>query len=119
LWALVVVGREQPGWWSWQSSGAASWMALAAPVAPFPPPDPGWPALAAGSKGDEVVWLQLHLASFDPTVLPTSTFDAATDRALRNLQFSRGLPMTGSSDPSTWQALLSLPLQPVDWTVVG
>jgi peptidoglycan hydrolase-like protein with peptidoglycan-binding domain len=77
----------------------------------------GRPALAAGSKGDEVVWLQLHLASFDPTVLPTATFDAATDHALRDLHVSRGLPVTGSSDPSTWQALLSLPLQPVDWTV--
>ena len=62
---------------------------------PPPPPDPGWPALAKGNKGDQVVWLQQHLASFDPAVTVTSTFDAATDTALRNFQTSRGLPVTG------------------------
>jgi hypothetical protein len=63
-----------------------------------------------------VVWLQQHLASFDPAVTVTSTFDAATDVALRNFQSSRGLPVTGSTDALTWQAVLALPVQPVDWT---
>ena len=31
------------------------------PGAAEPLPDPGWPALDKGSKGDEVVWLQEHL----------------------------------------------------------
>ena len=57
--------------------------------------------------------------SFDPTVVPTAAFDAATDRALRALQAARGLPVTGTTDPSTWQAVLSLPLSPVDWTAGG
>ena len=62
-----------------------------------------------------MVWLQQHLASFDPAVTVTSTFDAATDQALRNFQSSRGLPVTGTTDALTWQAVLGLPLQPVDW----
>jgi peptidoglycan hydrolase-like protein with peptidoglycan-binding domain len=91
---------------------------LAAPVIPlaFPPPDPGWPTLARGNKGDQVVWLQQHLASFDPAVTVTSTFDTGTDTALRNFQISRGLPVTGSTDALTWHAVLTLPVRPVDWT---
>ena len=41
---------------------------------------------------------------------------AATDVAVRNLQESRGLSVTGVTDALTWQAVLALPVQPVDWT---
>ncbi len=94
------------------------WTTLDTPVAapPLPPPDPGWPTLAKGNKGDQVVWLQQHLASFDPAVTVTSTFDAATDQGLRNFQASRGLPVTGSTDALTWSAVLGLAIQPVAWT---
>ena len=61
------------------------------------------------------MWLQQHLASFDPAVKATKSFDAATDQALRNFQSSRGLPVTGTTDALTWQAVLGLPLQPVVW----
>jgi hypothetical protein len=27
--------------------------------------------------------------------------------------------VTGTTDPLTWQAVLSLPLRPVDWTAAG
>jgi peptidoglycan hydrolase-like protein with peptidoglycan-binding domain len=49
-------------------------------------------------------------------VTATSTFDAPTDQALRSFQTSRGLPVTGSTDALTWQAVLGLPVQPVAWT---
>jgi peptidoglycan hydrolase-like protein with peptidoglycan-binding domain len=62
-----------------------------------------------------VVWLQQHLASFDPALTVTSTFDTATELALRNFQASRGLAVTGSTDALTWQAVLTLPVQPVEW----
>ena len=42
--------------------------------------------------------------------------DGPTVAALRSLQTARGLPATGRTDPATWQAVLSLPLVPVDWT---
>jgi hypothetical protein len=116
LWAAY--GSAGLSWWSWQATGEEEWAMLAAPVIPlaFPPPDPGWPTLARGNKGDQVVWLQQHLASFDPAVTVTSSFDTATDTALRNFQTARGLPATGSTDALTWQAVLALAVQPVDWT---
>jgi hypothetical protein len=111
LWASY--GSAGLSWWSWQHTTVTGWTALAQPLAPLPlpPPDPGWPPLAKGNKGDQVLWLQRHLASADPKVLSTSTFDAATDTALRNFQAARGLEVTGTTDALTWQAILSLPLQ--------
>jgi peptidoglycan hydrolase-like protein with peptidoglycan-binding domain len=118
IWAAYGAGGVS--WWSWQSTGDPQWAATGpGPVAPIPLPDPGWPALAKGNKGDEVVWLQQHLASHDPTVAVTSTFDAATDAAVRRLQAERGLEVSGVTDPATWGAVLSFPLQPVDWTARG
>ena len=115
LWAGY--GSAGLSWWSWQHTAEPGWAALAQPVSPMPlpPADPGWPPLARGKKGDQVVWLQQHLASFDPAVTVTSTFDAATDQALRNFQSARGLPVTGTTDALTWQAVLGLAVQPVDW----
>jgi peptidoglycan hydrolase-like protein with peptidoglycan-binding domain len=116
LWAAY--GSAGLSWWSWQATGEPEWAVLAQPVAPLAEaiPDPGWPALARGSKGDQVVWLQQHLASADPTVAVTSTFDAATDAALRRFQAAHALPVTGTTDALTWQAVLALPVMPVSWT---
>jgi Putative peptidoglycan binding domain len=115
LWATY--GSAGMSWWSWQSASALTWAALATP-APGATilPDPGWPALDRGSKGDEVVWLQEHLASLDPTVTVDGAFGPATDLALRNFQAAHGLPVSGVTDPATWQAVLTLPLHPVIWT---
>jgi peptidoglycan hydrolase-like protein with peptidoglycan-binding domain len=116
LWAAY--GSAGLSWWSWQATGEAEWGVLAQPLQPVPaaPPDPGWPPLSMGNKGDQVVWLQQHLASFDPAVTVTATFDTATDTALRNFQTAKGLPVTGETDAATWQAVLALPLLPVTWT---
>lgn len=104
-------------WWSWQSTGNAAWTTLTEP----PPaaaalPDPGWPALTKGSSGDQVIWLQQHLASADPSVALDGKFTTATQTALKAFQTARGLPPTGATDAATWQALLTVPLRPVDWT---
>jgi peptidoglycan hydrolase-like protein with peptidoglycan-binding domain len=53
--------------------------------------------------------MQQHLASSDPTTPMSGTFDSATDTALRNFQAQRGIPVSGTTDAATWQALLSLP----------
>jgi hypothetical protein len=111
-------GSAGLSWWSWQSTPEPGWSAIAAPLQPLvlPLPDPGWPALSKGNKGDQVVWLQQHLTTYDPTVTVTSTFDAATDQSVRKLQTERGLSVTGTTDPLTWQAVLGFGFQPVDWT---
>ena len=104
-------------WWSWQSASDRTWATLAAPApAPVVLPDPGWPSLRKGSSGDQVIWLEQHLASADPSVAIDGKFTAATETALIALQTARGLPASGSTDAATWQALLTLPMRPVDWT---
>ena len=115
VWASY--GAAGLSWWSWQATPPSIWPALAVPpLAPIPLPDPGWPTLATGSKGDEVIWLQQHLAAFAPTLPITGNFQAITTQALAAFQTASGLPATGETDPATWQAVLGLPLVPVDWT---
>jgi Putative peptidoglycan binding domain len=104
-------------WWSWQSASATTFATLTQP-APVPAalPDPGWPALARGKSGDQVIWMQQHLVSADPSVVVDGKFSAATEAALQSFQTARGLPPTGVTDAATWQALLALAMRPVDWT---
>jgi Putative peptidoglycan binding domain len=118
VWASYGAGGLS--WWSWQASPEYAWETLAAPApAPAALPDPGWPVLSVKSKGDEVIWLQQHLASFAPALPITGTFGTQTAQTLAGFQASRGLPATGETDPATWQAVLSLPLTPVDWTAAA
>src|SRR3954464_9421037 len=115
VWASYGAGGLS--WWSWQASPEYAWQTLAAPApAPVALPDPGWPVLSVKSKGDEVILLQQHLVAFSPTVPVDGTFGTSTAQALAAFQASRGLPATGETDPATWQAVLTLPLTPVDWT---
>jgi len=108
-------------WWSWQSSSNATWAALTQPApTPVALSDPGWPALRSGSRGDQVIRMQQHLASFDATlkIVAGGRFTAATATSLQAFQTARGLPPTGTTDAATWQALITLALRPVDWTAV-
>ena len=117
LWAGYGAGGLS--WWSWQATGYAAWSVLTEPApAAVVPPDPGWPALAKGATGDQVIWLQQHLASADPSVALDGKFTAATQVALQNFQTARGLAPSGETDAATWQALLTVPLRVVDWTAV-
>src|SRR3954469_19682917 len=114
VWASYGAGGLS--WWSWQASPQYAWDTLAAPApAPVPLADPGWPVLSTGSKGDEVIWLQQHLASLAPALAITGNFGSQTAQTLAAFQTARGLPATGETDSATWQAVLSLPLTPVDW----
>jgi hypothetical protein len=117
LWAGY--GAAGMSWWSWQATSDAAWSVLTEPApAPVAPSDPGWPALDAGATGDEVIWLQQHLASADPSVAVDAKFTAATKAALQAFQSARGLEATGETDAATWQALLAVPVRVVDWTAV-
>jgi hypothetical protein len=111
----ALYGSSGLSWWSWQASTDRGWAAVGAPIQPLTgvTPDQDWPLLKKGSKGDEVLWMQEHLVSADPTTPLTGTFDAATDTALRNFQTAHGIPASGQTDAATWQALLALtPQQP-------
>lgn len=115
LWAAY--GAQGLSWWSWQATGAAHWKVLDEPApAPSVEPDPGWPALGKGAKGDEVVWLQQHLTATYPEVAVSAKFDTATVAAVKALQTANGIAVTGTTDASTWAATLKLPFTAVDWT---
>ncbi|MCW2992202.1 MAG: Peptidoglycan-binding domain 1 protein [Solirubrobacterales bacterium] len=117
IWASY--GAPGITWWSWQSTAAATWGSLGGPLAGEPVNDPGWPLLARKAKGDQVIWLQQHLASEDASVTVDGMFGDETDAALRAFQAARALPVTGTTDPATWAAVLTLPVRAVDWTIAG
>jgi peptidoglycan hydrolase-like protein with peptidoglycan-binding domain len=118
IWAGYGVGGLS--WWSWQSASPTTFATLSQPPpAPVVLPDPGWPALKRGGSGDEVLWMQEHLVSADPSVVVDGRFTAATELALQSFQTARGLPPSAITDAATWEALLALPLRPVDWTAAG
>jgi hypothetical protein len=104
-------------WWSWQATPVAMWTTLATdPGPPVAVTDPGWPTLGKGAKGDQVVWMQQHLVSADPSVPVDGSLGTQTLTALRNFQLARGIPPTGTTDAATWAAVLALPMAAKDWT---
>jgi len=111
-------GAGGVSWWSWQETTASEWSALGQALPPLTgfAPTQNWPALKRGSKGDPVVWLQMHLLAAGQQVTVNGTFDIATDAAVRNLQIGAGLPVTGVTDAGTWQKALSYTPTAVDWT---
>jgi peptidoglycan hydrolase-like protein with peptidoglycan-binding domain len=106
----ALYGSSGLSWWSWQASTDRGWQAIGAPIQPLTDTQPSqdWPLLKKGSKGDETLWMQQHLAAGDPTTPTSGTFDAATDTALRNFQAQHAFAVTGTTDAATWQALLAL-----------
>ena len=115
LWAAY--GAQGLSWWSWQATDGTHWKVLDEPApAASVEPDPGWPALGKGAKGDEVIWLQEHLTQTYPDVSVTGAFDTATIAAIKALQTANGIAVTGTTDASTWQATLKLPFVAADWT---
>ncbi len=117
LWAAY--GSAGLSWWSWQHTTARR----AGPRSPSRsphrrcrPPTPAGRRSSAGARATRSCGCSsISRPSTRPSTV-TSTFDAATDQALRNFQTQRALPVTGTTDALTWQAVLGLPLQPVNWS---
>jgi hypothetical protein len=111
------------GWsfWDWQETSGSGWSALAAPLAPLTSvtPNTSYPELHNGSKGDQVLWLQEHLASAYPAQQTTGNFGSQTVTNLSAFQSAHGIPPSGHADAPTWQALLALPPVAVNWTGGG
>jgi hypothetical protein len=111
------------GWsfWDWQETGASGWSSLAAPLAPLTTvlPNTTYPELSKGSKGDQVLWMQEHLASAVATQETTGTFGSQTTTNLEAFQTAHGIPASGVAEAATWTALLALPTVAVDWTGGG
>ncbi len=117
----VLYGATGTSYWDWQETTASGWSTLAAPLEPLAnvTPNATYPELHSGSKGDQVLWMQEHLASAIPTQETTGLFGAQTSANLRSFQASHSLPISGVTDAATWAALLALAPVAVDWTGGG
>ncbi|HWX74699.1 MAG TPA: peptidoglycan-binding domain-containing protein [Solirubrobacteraceae bacterium] len=117
----VDYGAAGVSFWDWQETSPRGWAALAAPLAPLTSvtPNTEYPELASGARGDQVLWLQEHLASAVPAQETTGIFGASTTANLRSFQSAHGIVPSGRSDAATWAALLALAPVAVDWTGHG
>ncbi len=117
----AVYGATGYSFWDWQETAASAWTALATPLAPLTTvtPDTSYPELSSGRKGDQVLWMQEHLASAIPTQETTGTFGSQTTANLRSFQTAHGIAASGVTDAATWSALLALPPVAVNWTGAG
>jgi peptidoglycan hydrolase-like protein with peptidoglycan-binding domain len=117
----VDYGAGGISFWDWQETSSGGWRTLAAPLAPLTSvtPNSEYPELHSGSKGDQVLWLQEHLASAVLSQPTTGNFDATTKANLESFQSAHAIPASGVADPATWNALLALPPVAVSWTGGG
>jgi peptidoglycan hydrolase-like protein with peptidoglycan-binding domain len=107
--------------WDWQETSRSGWTALAASLSPLTSvtPNETAPELHRGSRGDQVLWMQEHLASAAPAQETTGYFGSQTASDLEAFQTAHAIPATGVTDAATWSALLALPPVAVDWTGGG
>ena len=103
---------DAPGysWWEWSTTSTRQWAALAnRNVSRINPGDPGWPVLGRGAKGDPVRQGQRLLISAGyGAVKANGIFGDATAAAVRSLQESRRIPVTGTLDAATWPVLIKV-----------
>jgi hypothetical protein len=114
----VDYGATGISFWDWQETGAGGWATLASPLAPLTSvtPNSEVPELRQGSKGDQVLWMQEHLASAVSTQETTGVFGSQTLANLDAFQTAHAIAASGVVEAATWAALLALPPIPVDWT---
>ena len=117
----VLYGATGTSYWDWQETSPGGWSALSAPLSPLTgvTPNTSYPELHSGSRGDQVLWLQEHLAGALPEQETTGIFGSQTEANLRAFQSSKAIPVSGRADAATWQALMALPPVAVDWTGGG
>jgi hypothetical protein len=111
-------GASGLSWWSWQSASPAGWAAIDLALSPLAEPLPaaGYPTLARGTRGDVVVSAQERLTSTGQQLTVNGVYGSTTEQAVRNLQTTSGLPVTGRLDAVTWPVLLRFQPARVDWS---
>jgi peptidoglycan hydrolase-like protein with peptidoglycan-binding domain len=114
-------GATGLSFWDWQETHPSGWSTLAAPLEPLTSvtPNTSYPELSSGGKGDQVLWMQEHLASAIPAQEITGYFGSGTTANLKAFQTAHSIPASGQADAATWAALLALPPVAVDWTGGG
>ena len=115
----TAYGASGLSWWDWQETGSQGWKSLTEALNPdlkVPSPEATAPLLKDGAKGDQVLWMQEHLATAIPSQEITGNFEATTAANLKSFQTDHGLPATGETDATTWGDLLALSPVAVTWT---
>jgi Putative peptidoglycan binding domain len=115
-------GAGGDSFWDWQETSGSGWNSLAEPLntsLTVPQPELTSPLLKEGAKGDQVLWLQEHLASAISSQPTTGVFEGKTAEDVRQIQTEHGLPATGETDAGTWGYILALTPVTVDWTAGG
>jgi peptidoglycan hydrolase-like protein with peptidoglycan-binding domain len=114
----VDYGATGVSFWDWQETGVSGWTTLASPLAPLTSVTPNGevPELHEGSKGDQVLWMQEHLATAIPAQETTGVFGAQTLADLEAFQTAHAIAASGVVEAATWAALLALSPIPVEWT---
>jgi len=99
-------------WWVWQDTKFSAWRAVGAKLKPGPTlAAPAiWPILIQGNQSDMVRWAQVHLLAAGIAINTDGKFSAVTTAAVNQFQLSRALPLNGTVDQLTWQALLKVNL---------
>jgi Putative peptidoglycan binding domain len=111
-------GGQEVSWWAWHETNGRTWNALGAdlvgPVFGYRP-IATHPVLKRGSRGDVVVWAQMHLRGAGQSRLPiTGVYGRLTAAAVRSFQRTRALRADGVIGQSTWRALLGFePVRPL------
>jgi len=82
-------------------------------------PNTSLPELHSGSKGDQVLWMQEHLASAIEAQETTGIFGSQTAANLAAFQQAHAIAASARTDAATWAALLALQPVAVDWTGGG
>jgi peptidoglycan hydrolase-like protein with peptidoglycan-binding domain len=115
----AAYGASGLSFWDWQETTSQGWQAMTEPLnseLKVPSPEDTAPLLRQGAQGDQVLWMQEHLATAIPAQEITGIFDATTAANLKSFQSAHGLPATGETDASTWGDLLALQPVAVTWT---
>jgi peptidoglycan hydrolase-like protein with peptidoglycan-binding domain len=119
----VAYGAPGVSWWDWAwASDTDMWGPLSSLLSTpthFAGPDMRWPDLHEGDRGDDVLWLQEHLARAIPGQRMTGLFAGQTRADLDSFQRGRGLPESGRTDAATWTALLALAPVAPRWRAPG
>jgi hypothetical protein len=112
-----VYGAPGLSWWDWQEAASYAWTALSRPAGTLPGyvPYKVMADLGDGAQGDMVVWAQEHLITAGYKVTIDGDYGPSTAAAVEKFQAARGLPVTGTLDAETWDALLRYHVAAVTW----
>ena len=112
----AAYGAGGLSWWDWQETSGRGWRAIGNPIASVATAgSPSYPRLRRGAHGDLVLLAQEKLRGAGIAAPLSGNLGAATVRALRAFQAQNGVPVTGSLDGATWQALSYYPTVRVRW----